>query len=216
MFISDSELKKSIGICEHHVHNSFEIEQLLNWLVSGDFSEAELFYNFHNSISASKEKLPDDYYINLKKSFERSDRIYIEISSLKRFILKVNEKKHECSQTAIGYLQKSNSNLADQINTQISNFDEFFVSLSNIREMVKHKQLIVVPHYSWKTVDKSMESRDLLRKYIVDGCRLLNIPILDPDACISKLGNNLTCIDSSHYTIRFEKLIALFYAKGYI
>ena len=53
----------------------FEIEQLLNWLVSGDFSEAELLYNFHNSMSTEKIKLPDDYYTNLKKSFENSDRI---------------------------------------------------------------------------------------------------------------------------------------------
>jgi hypothetical protein len=216
MFISDSEIKKSIGICQHHVHNPFEIEQLLNWIVSGDFSEAELFYNFHNSISTEKIKLPDDYYTNVKKSFEMADRIYIEISGLKRFNLKVNEKKYECNQTAIEYLQKNKSTLVDQVETQISTPDDIFVSLANIREIVKHKQLIVVPHYSWKTGDKAMESRDLLRKYVVEGCRALNIPIVDPDACISKLGKNLACIDSSHYTIRFEKLIALFYSKGFV
>ena len=83
MFISEPELKKSIGICQHHVHNSFETEQLLNWIVSGDFSEAELFYNFHNSMSTGQMNLPDNYYLNLKQSFEKSDRIFIEISSLK-------------------------------------------------------------------------------------------------------------------------------------
>ena len=215
-FISDPEIKKSIGICQHHLHNPYEIEQLLNWLVSGDFSEAELFSDFHNEISTRKKKLPDNYYFNLKKSFEKSDRIYIEISSLKRCILKINEKKYDCNLTSIAHLHKNKSNLVDHIEMSVTSFNDFFASLANIREIVKHKQLIVVPHYSWKTGNKNIESRDLGRKYVLESCRLLNIPVIDPDACIAKLGDNLTCIDSSHYTKKFEKLIALFYSRGFM
>lgn len=216
MFISDPKLRKSIGICEHHLHNPFEAEQLLNWLVNGDFSEADEFSAFHNSMSTRQIKSADHYYLNLKKSFDASERIYIEISSLKRYILKANEKNIECNHTSIEYLRKNNSNLIDQLETCVSSFDEFFVSLANIKEIVKHKQLIVVPHYSWKTDGKSISSRDLVRKYVFDSCQLLNIPIIDPDVCLLKLGNILTCIDSSHYTVKFEKLIALFYSKGYM
>lgn len=214
-YITNKEQKNDLKICQHHLHNPFEVEQLLNWIVnpnegSIDFEEKSIL---HNEIYTRKMVLQNDYYSNIKKSFEQSERVIIEISSAKRTLVEINNTKYDCNLTSIAHLKKINPNLIENISESSTGFEEFKNSIYKIKCLIGDKKLIIVPHYSWISNGIPLKSRAMLRDYVKESCRLLNLTFLDPDESFKKINKSLACIDSSHYTPRFERIISKYYLK---
>jgi len=213
--LKNSITKKKFDICQHHLHNPYEILQIIQWLSAGNFDLAKSHDRFHNEIATRTNNDVDNYYENLSQKFLHSDRIAIEISSIKRLVKTSNNSIIDCNLTSVSHLRKNNPEEIDSITESIPNYKDFFSAIKSIKEATHNKELIIIPHYSWDNNGTPLQSRSKLRQYIAESCNTLGINIIDPDPCISKFKErNKICIDSSHYTERFEQILARFISKN--
>ena len=211
------EERKNIEICPHHLHNPFEIQQIIGWL-SGSYSISDIQIEetspYHNEIFTRKQRLPKNYYKNLQEKYAEADCLVIEVSSTKRLTIDIGRQVFDCNLTSVSYLKKNNLALVNMLTETNPCVEEFFGALRNIRTLTADKQLFVVPHFSWSVDSSPLRSRQILRDRVLESCKTLDITVLDPDICLARYPRSLMVIDSSHYTHKFERLIAKYYIKS--
>lgn len=212
--LRDQEQKSLFSICQHHLHNPYEVLQILKWVDSGNFSEAMTHGRLHNEIETRINNISLQYYEHLAEDYRSCDRIIIELSSIKRLTYSDHQASIDCNLTSFSHLRKLDDPITQNINETILKSNDFLTAVEGIVKVVGNKTLIIVPHYSWSDNGLQLRSRETLRNFVYKCGGELGLHILDPDFYIQKFKERkLVCIDSSHYTEKFEKLIAKFASR---
>lgn len=207
-----SAQKENLYVCKHHLHSLSEICQLIELLIENKIEKLVKYGKFHNEIVARKGTLgvknEVEYYRKLREKILDSEYIVIEISSIKRIVLRDYGKNIECNITAMSSLGDEDRNSVEERTINENEFSKFFLRLI---ELIPKEKIILVPHYFWNLNGGQIKSRVELKRMLLSNADKYGVKVIDPDCYISRFGSKLACKDSSHYTDFFE----LFQSKLY-
>ena len=222
-FVDDKKIKERIKQVSTHTHYVAEIHQLISYLQGKDIPN-ELLGLVIDDINVGKlnsyqeiEKWREE----TKNYLKQADKVIIEVSSLKKFILS-NEPLYFGNITAIGSVIGGKDRLADFIQKEmlrkkfsslkpaLSEEEEIIVLMKKIKRLLPNKKILWMSHFRYfiESREEEIAERKKLNSWIQKGAKLLGDDYFDQTIIVDELGANSALKDSSHYSEEAEKLMA--------
>lgn len=225
-FIEDVDIKKRISLLSSHVHYADEINQILGYitekknipknligLVIDDINVGKL--NSFNEIEEWKK------YTNIM--YKNSRKVIIEISSIKKYLL-MKEPNIYGSITSINNVIYTKKRFAKFINAEMlqekykaiqpeyinSQVDLKYV-MKEIKSYFPSADILWVSHFRYSISEnktKEIIERKILQEWVSKIAKSFNDSYLDQTFILKNLGQDNATIDSSHYSVEGEKLMA--------
>lgn len=220
----DESLKPSFFQISTHTHYCAETKQMLEYIQGSKLPE-ELLGVIIDDINVGKLNSYTEvnkWRENTLADLNKSEKVIIEISSLKNFLLRAKPYFFG-NLTALKSIIGTNSRIAkfipqDKLKMEFSDLKPVLSTENQIIEIMKeiklllpNKQILWLSHFRYiiNKKDIEIEERLKLSKWVKNGSKLLGDDYFDQTVIVDKLGVKNALIDSSHYSEEAERLMAL-------
>jgi tetratricopeptide (TPR) repeat protein len=222
-FIEDRELRNRIVQVSTHVHYGAEIQQMISYL-QGAFLKKEFLGVIIDDINVGKLNSYDEIEQWREKTaryIKNSQKVIIEISSLKSFLLENNPESYG-NITALNSVIGEKKRLASFVPNKMlrekfsgleavhSDKEEILSRMQKIKALLPDKEILWISHFRYfiEEKGKEIEERKKLSLWVKEGAENLGDDYFDQTEVVDILGKKRALKDSSHYTEDAEKQMA--------